>query len=83
MMILTIPPNWRADNNKLVREYKFDNFKNSFDFVSKVSFVAEEYGHHPDISFGWGYVVITITTHDEGYKITQKDLDLADLINQI
>ena len=25
--------------------------------------ISEEEGHHPDITFGWGYAIISITTH--------------------
>jgi len=46
-------------NNKLYREFKVD-YKN---FVSKVSIISENEGHHPDITFGWGYAKIKIFTH--------------------
>ena len=32
-------------------------------FVNKVGAVAEEEGHHPDISFGWGHADIVLFTH--------------------
>jgi 4a-hydroxytetrahydrobiopterin dehydratase len=32
--------------------------------------------HHPDLAFGWGYVRITLTTHDAG-GVTEKDHALA------
>ena len=35
----------------------------SQDFVNKVGNIAEKEGHHPDISFGWGYAKIKIFTH--------------------
>jgi 4a-hydroxytetrahydrobiopterin dehydratase len=80
---LTLPPNWQNQNNKLTREYKFQNFQEAFDFVSKIAVIAEQVGHHPDISFGWGYATICITTHDKGNQITTKDIELATLINNI
>jgi len=42
---------------------------------------AEAMNHHPDISFGWGYVNITLTTHDAG-GITEKDHALAARIDE-
>ena len=33
------------------------------EFVLKIGKIAESEGHHPDISFGWGYVKVKISTH--------------------
>ena len=32
-------------------------------FVNKVGDLAEAEGHHPDISFGWGYASVIFFTH--------------------
>jgi len=34
------------------------------------------------LHFGWGYVVVELTTHDEG-KVTSLDIDVAEAINAI
>ncbi len=47
----------------LLRAYKFPNFNAALAFVNRVGTVAEAEGHHPDISFGWGYAEIKIYTH--------------------
>ncbi len=47
----------------LKREYKSTNFRGALRFVNRVGEVAEREGHHPDISFGWGYAEIKIWTH--------------------
>ncbi len=31
--------------------------------MNEVGKISEQEGHHPDISFGWGYAEIKITTH--------------------
>ena len=31
--------------------------------VNKVGDLAEEEGHHPDITFGWGYCTVLFYTH--------------------
>ena len=54
------------DNNKnyyIEKEFKFENYINSEEFILKVGKLAELEGHHPDISFGWGYAKIKIATH--------------------
>ena len=56
----------KNDENKsyfLTKNYKFKNFLESQNFVNKVSNIAEKEGHHPDLSFGWGYCKIKIFTH--------------------
>jgi 4a-hydroxytetrahydrobiopterin dehydratase len=47
----------------LTKEFKFKNFIESQNFVNKAGNIAEDEGHHPDISFGWGYCKIKIFTH--------------------
>ena len=50
-------------NYYLIKNFKFENFKESLNFTNKVSEIAEQENHHPDISFGWGYCSIKIFTH--------------------
>lgn len=47
----------------LEKKFNFKNFIQSQKFVNIVGDIAEKEGHHPDISFGWGYACITIYTH--------------------
>ena len=47
----------------LLKKFKFENFLKSQDFVNEVGKISEEEDHHPDISFGWGYAEIKVTTH--------------------
>ena len=57
-------PDWTLkDNHEISRRFKFKNFAEALCFVNLVGMLAESEGHHPDISFGWGYVTITLFTH--------------------
>jgi len=57
-------PEWEVvEGHHLRRAFRFKNFREALDFVNKVGELAEEQGHHPDISFGWGYAEITVWTH--------------------
>lgn len=71
-------PRWKlADHAKrIVRCFDFKNFKEALDFVNKVGEVAEAEGHHPDITFGWGYVTVEIFTHKIG-GLHENDFILA------
>jgi len=75
----------KSDKKKiyfLEKNFKFKNFLESQNFVNTVGSVSENEGHHPDITFGWGYVKIIIMTHAiEG--LSQNDFILAAKIDQI
>ena len=50
--------------------------------MNKIGVISEREGHHPDITFGWGYAKINISTHAiEG--LSENDFILASKIDQI
>ena len=51
-------------------------------FVDKVGAIAEEEGHHPDISFGWGYATVSVFTH-KIKGLHENDFILASKIDQL
>ena len=66
----------------LIKKFTFKNFLESQKFVNLPGKIAEEEEHHPDISFGWGYSEIKITTHAiKG--LSENDFILAAKIDQI
>ena len=66
----------------LIKEFSFKNFKESQNFVNKISDIAEEENHHPDISFGWGSCNVKIYTHAiKG--LAESDFILAAKIDRI
>ena len=66
----------------LIKKFKFKNFLGSQNFINKVGEISENEGHHPDISFGWGYAEVKITTHAiEG--LSENDFILAAKIDQL
>ena len=72
----------RQKNFFLHKNFNFKNFKESQKFINKVGEISEKEGHHPDISFGWGYAKVKITTHAiEG--LSENDFILAAKIDQI
>ena len=79
--------NWEVKSNVdksfyLIKNFTFKNFKESQNFVNKVGNIAEEENHHPDISFGWGYAEIKVTTHAIN-GLSENDFILAAKIDQI
>ena len=65
----------------LQKKFNFKNFLESQKFINEVGNISEKEGHHPDISFGWGYAKIEITTHAiEG--LSENDFILASKIDK-
>jgi 4a-hydroxytetrahydrobiopterin dehydratase len=66
----------------LEKNFKFKNFIKTQTFINKVGDISENENHHPDISFGWGYAKIMISTHAiDG--LSENDFILAAKIDQI
>ena len=73
---------WTTDGKLIKRRLEFDNFAAALAFVNRVGELAEAADHHPDITFGWGYAEIALTTHDRG-GITDVDIALAKKIDEL
>ena len=66
----------------LEKKFKFKDFLKSQVFINKVGIISENENHHPDITFGWGYAKIIITTHAIN-GLSENDFILAAKIDQI
>jgi 4a-hydroxytetrahydrobiopterin dehydratase len=70
-----------VEEHHLRKIFEFKNFRDALALVNRVGELAEEQGHHPDISFGWGRAEITIWTHKiDG--LTESDFILAAKIDE-
>lgn len=74
---------WKEINNSLQQSFEFKNFIEAFAFMTKVAFLAEKMNHHPEWKNVYNKVDITLTTHDAGNTVTEKDRKLAEQINQL
>ena len=74
---------WTEKDNKLTATLKFKDFIEAFAFMTKVAMVAEKMNHHPNWSNVWNTVDISLTTHDAGNLITEKDRKLAEAIEDL
>ena len=76
--------NWSVnDEQKMIyKKFNFKNFKQALNFTNKIGELAELEGHHPDISLGYGYVLIMLHTHAiKGLSIN--DFIIASKIDEI
>lgn len=69
---------WSADSQvkEIFKEYTFKNFKEAISFVNTVAAIAEEEGHHPDISIWYNRVRLSLTTHAVS-GLTENDFIIA------
>lgn len=68
---------WQLEDSKLLKAYRFKDFKAALVFINQVGALAEQQGHHPEIHNVWNQVTLRLCTHDAGDRITAKDLTLA------
>jgi 4a-hydroxytetrahydrobiopterin dehydratase len=73
---------WTTDGKVLKKRWTFENFAAALEFINKVGVLAEAADHHPDVTFGWGYAELALTTHDRG-GITDVDIALATKIDSM
>lgn len=74
---------WTEKNNKLTRNFEFNNFIDAFGFLSQVAILAEKANHHPEIYYVYNRVTLSLSTHDAGNVVTDKDHKLASQISEL
>jgi len=76
-------PLWElVDGNRIVREFKFENFRQTLAFVNRVSEVAEAENHHPHISFTYSRCRVELWTHAVN-GLSENDFILAAKIDAL
>jgi 4a-hydroxytetrahydrobiopterin dehydratase len=74
---------WTENDNKLTKEFVFDDFGQAWAFMTEVAMLAERKNHHPEWTNVWNRVMVSLTSHDEGNVITEKDRKMAEGIDRI
>lgn len=73
---------WGLEGNAIVKEKKFNSFREALEYVNKVGEIAEMLGHHPDILLLEDSVRVTLLTKKYNC-ITEKDFEMAKKIDEI
>ena len=68
--------------SKLTAAFTFSSHVEALVFIARITVHAEVLQHHPDISFTFKSVKISLTTTEEK-GITKKDVDLAKRIERL
>ena len=74
---------WKASGeDAIAKQFAFKDHVAALGFVVKVATTAEVLNHHPEVTWVYNKVGITLSTHDAG-GVTKKDLDLAAKIDEV
>ncbi len=76
-------PGWQFQDDQLKKTFLFNSFPEAMSFMVRVGFEAEQHNHHPEFFNVYNRVVIGLSTHDAGNKVTDKDLQLANTIETV
>ena len=68
--------NWSQRAQTICRTFKFEGFSNSIAFVNRITRLAQNLNHYPDIDIRFDQVTLALTTHEAG-GITEKDFSIA------
>jgi len=75
-------PGWTVvEDHHIQKSFSFPDFRQALAFVNRAGGVAEDQGHHPDLTLSWGRVDVRIFTHKiDG--LTESDFVLAAKIDR-
>ena len=73
---------WSVKNDKLHKEFQFDNFNQAFGFMTRAAMEIEKMNHHPEWFNVYNRITVELTTHDAG-GITDNDVNLARILNSL
>jgi 4a-hydroxytetrahydrobiopterin dehydratase len=75
-------PGWERRGDAIARVFETADFVGSVDLLNRITPVAEEMNHHPDVSISWNRVTVSLSTHSQG-GITANDFELAQRIDAL
>ena len=74
---------WTFENDRLVKQVTFGDFREAMGFIVRVAFESEALDHHPDLHNVYNRVTLALNTHDAGGKVTAFDVALAKKIDRL
>jgi len=70
------------EGTRLSRHFLFDNFLSAQNFAQRVGTLAEAEGHHPVLSYSWGFCDVVFYTHKIG-GLHENDFIMAAKVNAL
>ena len=73
--------NWHigGELDFLQKDFLFSDFKEAWQFMSKIALCAEKHNHHPEWTNVYNRVMVKWSTHDCGNKLSDLDICMAEL----
>ncbi|WP_064429474.1 4a-hydroxytetrahydrobiopterin dehydratase [Rickettsia sp. Tenjiku01] len=63
-LLVQLQSEWQVNAlGPLYKKYKFSNFIKAMEFANKITEIAEQEAHHPDLTISWGACSVEIWTH--------------------
>ena len=75
-------PGWTVVEDKLHKEFHFEDFNQAFGFMTRAAMHIEKMNHHPEWFNVYNKLIVDLTTHDAG-GITENDIKLAKILNSL
>jgi 4a-hydroxytetrahydrobiopterin dehydratase len=74
---------WKTTNQSLEKTFEFKTFEDAMQFMQDATPYISKTDHHPTWSNTYNRVQVTITTHDAGNQVTEKDYSLAKYLDEL
>jgi 4a-hydroxytetrahydrobiopterin dehydratase len=78
-----IKKDWEEIDNRLYKAIIFKDFSDAFAFMGKVAAIATRNDHHPRWCNDYNRLEIWLCSHDAGNTVTDKDRNMAKLIDAL
>jgi 4a-hydroxytetrahydrobiopterin dehydratase len=76
-------PGWKLFGNKSVsRRFEFGSYRQAQAWLNRVADLAEQEGHHPDVTWNYRKVLVELSTHAIG-GLSENDFILAAKIDKL
>ena len=80
---LSALPAWRRDGDSIARTYQLPSFADALAFMQDCAPEIERLAHHPEWTNVYDKVIVRLSTHDAGNRITTRDLELAKIMDWV
>jgi 4a-hydroxytetrahydrobiopterin dehydratase len=76
-------PGWVYEENKIKKEFSFDNFTAVTKLVCELAPFCDEIDHHPDVKLTYRKALFELQRFDAGGKVTDRDFVVAQKIDEL
>lgn len=74
---------WKEEDNALHRTYTFKTFVAAIAFMVNAAMYIDQMDHHPEWTNVYDKVIVKLQTHSAGKKVTEKDRELAKVLDRV